>query len=101
MYPIQYLRSKTTTRVPDPRPTVKKKTCRDHAPGLGTKEERKTILKKRRTDPHAIEKLKAVLKQAQVQIHVIEDEGEKPEIVFNRKGKNLYNPKLFEKKIHI
>ena len=67
------------------------------------KEERKTIHKKRRTDPHAIEKLKAVLKQAQaqVQIHVIEDEGEKPEIVFNRKGKNLYNPKLFENKIHI
>ena len=71
------------------------------AQDLVQKEERKTIHKKRRTDPHAIEKLEAVLKHAQVQIHVIENEGGKPEIVFNRKGKNVYNPKLFEKKIHI
>ena len=42
-----------------------------------------------------LKRLEVVLKQAQVQIHV------KLEVVFNRKDKNLYNPKLFEKKIHI
>ena len=99
MHPVQYLCSKNNHH--GRTYSKKKKLVGTMAQDSVQKEERKTIHKKRRTDPHAIEKLKAVLKQAQVQIHVIEDEGEKPEIVFNRKGKNLYNPKLFEKKIHI
>ena len=56
MYPIHYLRSKTTTRVLDPGPTVKLVgiMAQDSMQKKKKKEERKAVYKKRRIDPHAI-----------------------------------------------
>ena len=56
MYPIHYLRSKTTTRVLDPGPTVKIVgiMAQDSMQKKKKREERKAVYKKRRIDPHAI-----------------------------------------------
>ena len=66
MYPVQYLCSKTTTRVLGPGPTTK--LVGTMAQDSVQKKERKTMYKRKKKrkrkqkDPHAIKKLEAVLK---------------------------------------
>ena len=88
MYPVQYLRNKTTTGVLDPGPTVK----------LGgtmaqdsVKKERKQCTKGKETNPHAIKKIRSSLEtqtlrsslKTQLQIYA----KKKKKVVFKQKKK--------------
>ena len=93
MYPVYYLCSKTTTRVPNPGPTTK-------LVGIMAQDSVPKKRKEKGEEIHTLLKIRSNLKK--IQIYAIENGGRKARNSVQQKEIELIQPKLSKKiKIHL